>query len=134
MSLILYVQASLLSSTNGNQDETLAALLNSDPILDLHVVEAVKLHMLQHAMELHKESSSGSDNVPLFAILMFARDTSETPKDLMNNHLREVGNSGGLEQVSCCFLLQVVVIQFSPSLSNFCACRLNFAQESPAHS
>ena len=34
-------------------------------------------------------------------MLMLARDTSETPKDLMNNHLREVGNSGGLEQVSC---------------------------------
>lgn len=94
-----------MSSTNGEQEETLAALLNSDPMLDLHVMEAVKLHMLHCAMELHKENSSGSDNVPLFAILMFARDTSETPKDLMNNHLREVGNSGGLEQVRFCFLL-----------------------------
>jgi hypothetical protein len=86
----------------------LATLLNSDPTLDLHVVEAVKLHMLQRAMELHRGNSSGSD-VPLFAILMFARDTSETPKDLMNNHLREVGNSGGLEQVTCCFFLPVIV-------------------------
>jgi len=79
----------------------LATLLNSDPTLDLHVVEAVKLHMLRCAMELHRGSANGSDDVPLFAMLMFARDTSETPKDLMNNHLREVGNSGGLEQVSC---------------------------------
>ena len=79
----------------------MATLLNSDPSLDLHVVEAVKLHMLQCAMELHRGSTNGSDNVPLFAMLMFARDTSETPKDLMNNHLREVGNTGGLEQVSC---------------------------------
>jgi ubiquitin thioesterase otulin len=52
-------------------------------------------------MELHRGSANGSDDVPLFAMLMFARDTSETPKDLMNNHLREVGNSVGLEQVSC---------------------------------
>ncbi|XP_069694471.1 serine-rich adhesin for platelets-like isoform X2 [Periplaneta americana] len=96
--------ASLLSSTNGDREETLASLLNSDPSLDLHVMEAVKLHMLQCAMELHRENTSGSDDVPLFAILMFARDTSETPKDLMNNHLREVGNSGGLEQVEM-FLL-----------------------------
>jgi ubiquitin thioesterase otulin len=50
-------------------------------------------------MELHRGNTSGADDVPLFAMLMFARDTSETPKDLMNNHLREVGNSGGLEQV-----------------------------------
>lgn len=96
--------ASLLSLTNGDREETLATLLNSDPTLDLHVVEAVKLHMLQCAMELHRGSSNGSDGVPLFAMLMFARDTSETPKDLMNNHLREVGNSGGLEQVEM-FLL-----------------------------
>jgi len=96
--------ASLLSSTNGDREETLATLLNSDPTLDLHVVEAVKLHMLRCAMELHRGSANGSDDVPLFAMLMFARDTSETPKDLMNNHLREVGNSGGLEQVEM-FLL-----------------------------
>lgn len=96
--------ASLLASTNGNREETLVTLLNSDPTLDLHVVEAVKLHMLQCAMELHRGNTSGADDVPLFAMLMFARDTSETPKDLMNNHLREVGNSGGLEQVEM-FLL-----------------------------
>ncbi|XP_023705471.1 uncharacterized protein LOC111863405 isoform X3 [Cryptotermes secundus] len=90
--------ASLLSSTNGDREETLATLLNSDPTLDLHVVEAVKLHMLQCAMELYQGHSSGSDNMPLFASLMFARDTSETPKHLMNNHLCDIGNSGGLEQ------------------------------------
>jgi ubiquitin thioesterase otulin len=103
---MLCVQASLLASTIGDREETLATLLNSDPTLDLHLVEAVKLHMLQCAMELHRGNSSGSDDVPLFAMLMFARDTSETPKDLMNNHLREVGNSGGLEQVKCCSFYQ----------------------------
>lgn len=106
---ISYVQASLLSSTNGDREETLATLLNSDPTLDLHVVEAVKLHMLQCAMELYQGNSSESDNMPLFALLMFARDTSETPEHLMNNHLRDIGNSGGLEQVCCCFLFPVVV-------------------------
>ena len=37
--------------------------------------------------------------VPLFAMLLFARDTSSTPRDLMTNHLNHVGDSGGLEQV-----------------------------------
>ncbi|XP_066995489.2 uncharacterized protein [Anabrus simplex] len=94
--------ASLLSSSE-DRGETLAAILNSDHSLDLHVVEAVKLHMLVSAKELYKASTSGAD-IPLFALLMFARDTSETPRDLMNNHLREVGNVGGLEQVEM-FLL-----------------------------
>ena len=37
--------------------------------------------------------------VPLFAMLLFARDTSSTPRELMANHLNHVGDSGGLEQV-----------------------------------
>ncbi|KAJ9583914.1 hypothetical protein L9F63_021746, partial [Diploptera punctata] len=90
--------ASLLSSVTGNKEDALAALLNCDPTLDLHIVEAVKLHMLWQAMQLHRQNSSGTDEVPLFAMLMFARDTSETPRDLMNNHLRDVGSTGGLEQ------------------------------------
>jgi ubiquitin thioesterase otulin len=103
-----FVQASLLCSTNGDHEETLAALLNSDPTLDLHVMEAVKLHMLHCAMKLYEGNSSGADNMPLFALLMFARDSSETPKDLMNNHLRDIGNSGGLEQVRTFLLLLYV--------------------------
>nr|CAD7441877.1 unnamed protein product [Timema bartmani] len=88
---------SLLSSER-NREEALVNILTSDPLLDLHIMEAVKLHMLHRAMELHQANSNGYD-VPLFAVLMFSRDTSETPKDFMNNHLSEVGNSGGLEQV-----------------------------------
>nr|CAD7406785.1 unnamed protein product [Timema poppensis] len=88
---------SLLSSER-NREEALANILTSDPLLDLHIMEAVKLHMLHRAMELHQANSNGYD-VPLFAVLMFSRDTSETPKDFMNNHLSEVGNSGGLEQL-----------------------------------
>nr|CAD7261170.1 unnamed protein product [Timema shepardi] len=88
---------SLLSSER-NREEALVNILTSDPLLDLHIMEAVKLHMLHRAMELHQANSNGYD-VPLFAVLMFSRDTSETPKDFMNNHLSEVGNSGGLEQI-----------------------------------
>ncbi|GLG97343.1 Uncharacterized protein GBIM_04119 [Gryllus bimaculatus] len=93
---------SVLSSSEDRQ-QTLVALLNRNPSLDLHLMEAAKLHMLMCAMELYEASSAGLD-VPLFAMLMFARDTSETPRDLMNNHLKNVGNTGGLEQVEM-FLL-----------------------------
>jgi hypothetical protein len=75
-------------------------------------------------MELHRGNTNGADDVPLFAMLMFARDTSETPKDLMNNHLREVGNSGGLEQVSCyCDVMECSSYLFGSS----CIC--NFVSE-----
>ncbi|XP_046405805.1 uncharacterized protein LOC124170851 isoform X2 [Ischnura elegans] len=94
--------ASYLAHSN-DKETTLASLLNSDASLDLLIVEAVKLHMLLCAIELHGQSTSGAQ-VPLFAVLLFARETSETPKDFMNNHLKEVGHTGGLEQVEM-FLL-----------------------------
>lgn len=100
------MQSSLLDEAP-NRESLLVHMLNSDASLDLHVLEAVKLHMLVSAMQLHSASATSCD-LPLFAILMFARDTSETPRDLMNNHLQAVGNTGGLEQVI-----------FPPELLNF---------------
>ncbi|KAG8272784.1 hypothetical protein J6590_033441 [Homalodisca vitripennis] len=79
------------------REDTLQHLLNTDPTLDLHLMEAVKLHMMVAALNLHDSYSKGQD-VPLFSILLFARDTSEVPLDFMNNHLVKVGNTGGLEQ------------------------------------
>nr|CAD7200803.1 unnamed protein product [Timema douglasi] len=105
---------SLLSSER-NREEALVNILTSDPLLDLHIMEAVKLHMLHRAMELHQANSNGYD-VPLFAVLMFSRDTSETPKDFMNNHLSEVGNSGGLEQG---FKFLTRCLSYSSSYRNF---------------
>ncbi|XP_037068017.1 ubiquitin thioesterase otulin-like isoform X2 [Pollicipes pollicipes] len=76
---------------------------NSDPDLDLRCMEAVKLHMLAAAVQLERDQSA-LQTVPLFATLLFARDTSATPRDLMANHLNLVGDSGGLEQIEM-FLL-----------------------------
>ena len=86
------------NSTNKERENSLMTLLNTDPSLDVHILEAVKLHMMVQAMELHNMYIQGND-VPLFSMLMFARDTSESPIDLMNNHLHQVGDTGGLEQV-----------------------------------
>lgn len=80
------------------REETLYNLLNTDPSLDVHMMEALKLHMMATVLQLHKDYTEGKD-VPLFSVLMFARDTSEVPLDFMNNHLLKVGDTGGLEQV-----------------------------------
>lgn len=90
------------------REETLFNLFNTDRSLDIHIMEAVKLHMMVAALELHEANSKGQD-VPFFSVLMFARDTSETPLDFMNNHLVQVGDTGGLEQVPMSSILGLKV-------------------------
>ncbi|XP_061851985.1 ubiquitin thioesterase otulin isoform X2 [Colius striatus] len=65
--------------------------------------EALKFLMLNTAIELYNEDKSGR-RVPVFSWLLFARDTSSNPCQLMHNHLNHIGHSGGLEQVEM-FLL-----------------------------
>lgn len=81
-----------------NRECVVLARLNRDPLLDVRLCEAVKLHMLAAALDLHAASVSG-ESVPLFAMIMFARHSSLTPQDLLRNHLNPVGDTGGLEQV-----------------------------------
>ncbi|XP_072547063.1 uncharacterized protein [Salminus brasiliensis] len=61
------------------------------------LLEVLKFLMLARAVELHSQMQEGQE-VPVFCWLLFARDTSENPKTLLNNHLSQVGFSGGLEQ------------------------------------
>ncbi|XP_003466755.1 ubiquitin thioesterase otulin isoform X1 [Cavia porcellus] len=69
--------------------------------------EAVKFLMLSRAIELYDDKEKGKD-VPLFCVLLFARDTSNDPGQLLTNHLNQVGHTGGLEQVEM-FLLAYAV-------------------------
>lgn len=64
--------------------------------------EAVKFLMLHRAIELYDDKEKGED-VPFFSVLLFARDTSSDPRQLLRNHLNQVGHTGGLEQVSYTF-------------------------------
>lgn len=64
--------------------------------------EAVKFLMLNRAIELYDDKEKGKE-VPFFSVLLFARDTSSDPVQLLRNHLNQVGHTGGLEQVSCTF-------------------------------
>lgn len=64
--------------------------------------EAVKFLMLNRAIELYNDKEKGKE-VPFFSVLLFARDTSNDPGQLLRNHLNQVGHTGGLEQVSYAF-------------------------------
>ncbi|POI25379.1 hypothetical protein CIB84_010871, partial [Bambusicola thoracicus] len=61
--------------------------------------EALKFLMLNTAIELYNDKKNGR-RVPIFSLLLFARDTSSSPCQLMHNHLNQIGHSGGLEQKS----------------------------------
>ncbi|XP_010003390.1 PREDICTED: ubiquitin thioesterase otulin [Chaetura pelagica] len=65
--------------------------------------EALKFLMLNTAIELYNDDKNGR-RVPVFSWLLFARDTSSNPCQLMHNHLNHIGHNGGLEQVEM-FLL-----------------------------
>ncbi|XDA84997.1 hypothetical protein R6Z07M_014776 [Ovis aries] len=69
--------------------------------------EAVKFLMLNRAIELYDDKEKGEE-VPFFSVLLFARDTSSDPGQLLQNHLNQVGHTGGLEQVEM-FLLAYAV-------------------------
>ncbi|XP_066886908.1 ubiquitin thioesterase otulin isoform X2 [Kogia breviceps] len=69
--------------------------------------EAVKFLMLSRAIELYDDKEKGRE-VPFFSVLLFARDTSGDPGQLLRNHLNQVGHAGGLEQVEM-FLLAYAV-------------------------
>lgn len=75
-------------------------LFNSGSDDEIMFFEALKLLMLHSAIELLE-----MENMPEFAYLLFARDTSETPEKFMMNHLNTVGDTGGLEQVVYCMIL-----------------------------
>lgn len=85
--------------------------------IDFALMEATKLLMLQQAVQLYEKMQQGED-VPVWVFILFARDTSPDPQRLMTNHLNNVGDTGGLEQVEM-FLLgytfQATLKVFRPS-------------------
>lgn len=85
----------------------LCSVWNSDPEREIRLMEAVKLHMLATATQLYHHLQS-SQHVPEFVGLLFARDTSPDPISLMVNHLNQVGDTAGLEQVDMCLLAETL--------------------------
>ena len=83
-------------------------LLNSVSEEEITLLEAMKLLMFLSAVELYQRNITG-DEVPVFVWLMYARDTSETPAQLLRNHINKCGDSGGLEQVSI-FKISITIL------------------------
>ena len=108
---------SQISNIKNKDERTAAALLamnrevddlpqGIDPkkiIGDAILMEALKLHMMASALDLYKKQMDGGD-VPIFSFLMYARDTSENPQNLLKNHINTIGITGGAEQVEVCLL------------------------------
>ncbi|NWH20059.1 OTUL thioesterase, partial [Grus americana] len=65
--------------------------------------EALKFLMLNTAIELYNDDKNGR-RVPVFSWLLFARDTSSNPCQLMHNHLNHIGHKAFVQQVEM-FLL-----------------------------
>ena len=86
-------------TTNEARGVHLLSSLNYKEGYELKLLEAVKILMLISAIKLHK-SISCEEHVPIFAIMLFARDTSPDARQFMKRHLNAVGVTGGLEQVS----------------------------------
>ena len=84
-------------SSQSERIESALSLLN-DETEELKILEATKLLMYDAAVQLHRSLSRG-ENVPVFGMLLFARDSCESPRDLLLNHLNKTGDTGGLEQV-----------------------------------
>ncbi|KAL5007640.1 hypothetical protein ScPMuIL_016446 [Solemya velum] len=76
---------------------------NFSPESEIQMMEAVKLLMFLDSSEMFQNLQKVVD-VPVFAWLMFARDTCPNPRMFVQNHLNELGNSAGIEQVEM-FLL-----------------------------
>ncbi|XP_070200222.1 uncharacterized protein [Littorina saxatilis] len=89
-----------------SEEERLArtlSLLNTSQRFDIELMEGLKLMMLFRANDLQRDMKEEAD-VPTFAWLMFARDTSPDVVSFVKNHLNCVGDSAGIDQVEMCLL------------------------------
>ena len=56
--------------------------------------------MTLKAIDLWQRFQLQDTSIPVFGWILFARDTSLSIEALVQNHIHNVGDSGGLEQVS----------------------------------
>ena len=84
-------------SSQPERVEHILSLFNNETE-EFQLLEATKLLMYEAAVQLNKRLCQGED-VPVFSMLLFARDSCECPRDLLFNHLNKTGDTGGLEQV-----------------------------------
>ena len=98
--VILQIRKICDSPSQPERIDLTLSLLNNETE-EFKILEATKLLMFERAVQLHRRMSQGED-VPIFAMLLFARDSCDSPRRLLTNHLNRTGDTGGLEQVSNC--------------------------------
>lgn len=74
------------------------SLLNGSQQFDVELMEGMKLMMLLYMADIQKQIAEEAE-VPLFAWLLFARDTSSNVVDFVKHHLNPIGDSAGMDQV-----------------------------------
>ena len=124
--IVYFIQQMKLSQAISNDNDRqmhVSALFNSGSNVEIKIFEALKLIMLDTAIRLH-EANNHNEEVPVFAWLLFARDTSTNPKNLMLNHLNHAGKSGGLEQVRKVINVLAAIIWWLVVFSNLVQCFL----------
>ncbi|XP_012396664.1 ubiquitin thioesterase otulin [Sarcophilus harrisii] len=107
LSLLRKKWASLTAMRTAEERQVACDELFRNEEEEYSLYEAVKFLMLSKAIQLYDDKEKGKE-VPFFSVLLFARDTSGDPAQLLRNHLNQVGHSGGLEQVEM-FLLAYAV-------------------------
>lgn len=103
LSLYAVIEEISAMSTVQEREARTLSILNSSESFDAQLMEGMKLMMLFRVSDLQREIAEGMD-MPTFAWLLFARDTSETVVDFVKNHLNCVGDSAGVDQVEMCLL------------------------------
>ncbi|XP_064476924.1 uncharacterized protein LOC135390890 isoform X2 [Ornithodoros turicata] len=93
LSCLQTIEDQLKDTNSADKEYVLAALLNKDPVIDAQISDAVKLVMLKCALELY-EDQVDEVVVPMFATVMFSRESSRTPEDFLLNHLNRIGSEG----------------------------------------
>ncbi|XP_057373987.1 uncharacterized protein LOC130694896 [Daphnia carinata] len=100
--------------------EALVSRLNADLVLDTQLMEALKLHMLNAALNLQLTDSLG-DALPLFALGLFARPDSKNVKELTINYLNPIGDSATLQRAEYYllgFALHARIDVYRPTTTN----------------
>ncbi|XP_076450657.1 uncharacterized protein LOC143286770 isoform X2 [Babylonia areolata] len=103
LSLYVMVEEIIALPTPEERLARTLSLLNGSERFDAELMEGLKLMMLFGANDLQQGMRREAE-VPTFAWLLFARDTSMDLVSFVRNHLNCVGDSAGIDQVEMSLL------------------------------
>lgn len=81
------------------REEYLVQQLNSDPQLDLQLLEGCKILMMLHVIRLHEKLLAGR-GVALFVRLLYGSEGAANPETILKHLLNPLGDTKGMQQVA----------------------------------